>query len=345
MAPVDGVPSTLAPIAESERRGPLEDDPNSSASNLATPPQSPAGPHQPKRSSLNDILRENSRHRLFVRPWKWTSRHLRLLDCRFLLEKGERKSEVMDTESSVQDGLTISQQQKRPGHLSSEEVATAIDHLSCDSHRLRLSAIGLLLSDHGFHQRPCSNLYFYFHQRIVTTLRIDGLFSFPSSRSDIPPLAYLDLKKLRSRGEMLVVPSASRRPNPPVARLRLKHQRRFRPANEIEDPYIVAVLVALAQKRQQYRFRNLAADLKVHVLVLPTDAQRFFFYTARFSAPFLNRFDQPSKYFPGDPLCISYCSIPFAPIADTIRGMEKAMSIVPDNGQREQPSEDNHEEF
>jgi adenine-specific DNA methylase len=38
-----------------------------------------------------------------------------------------------------------------------------------------------------------------------------------------------------------------KRVNSLTNRLRLKRQRRYQPANEMEDPYIVAVLIALAQ--------------------------------------------------------------------------------------------------
>lgn len=39
--------------------------------------------------------------------------------------------------------------------------------------------------------------------------------------------------------------------NPPIARLRQKMQRRLQPTNEIEDPYIAAVLIALARQRRR----------------------------------------------------------------------------------------------
>jgi hypothetical protein len=67
---------------------------------LSTPSAFPAGLDQPEPSSLNDILRKNNRDRLFVRPMRWTSQHLRLLGCQFLLEEEEppAESQQPDTE-------------------------------------------------------------------------------------------------------------------------------------------------------------------------------------------------------------------------------------------------------
>ena len=39
-------------------------------------------------------------------------------------------------------------------------------------------------------------------------------------------------------------------PNPPVARLQQIRTRQLQPTNEVEDPYIAAVLIALAQGRR-----------------------------------------------------------------------------------------------
>lgn len=66
-------------------------------------------------------------------------------------------------------------------------------------------------------------------------------------------------------------------------------------------------------------------------------------YTARFPAAFLDRFDQPSRYFPSDPVIISYCRIPVAPTEDMFRAIKEAMFPVINDGQRkemERPSED-----
>lgn len=41
--------------------------------------------------SLNSLLRENNRERLYIDPLRWTSRHLQLLECRFVWQKRGEK--------------------------------------------------------------------------------------------------------------------------------------------------------------------------------------------------------------------------------------------------------------
>jgi len=45
----------------------------------------------PEPLSINYLIREQSRSRLYVSPLRWTSQHLQLLDCRFLPEEPEPK--------------------------------------------------------------------------------------------------------------------------------------------------------------------------------------------------------------------------------------------------------------
>lgn len=101
--------------------------------------------------------------------------------------------------------------------------------------------------------RPRSfDLPFRFDQCPVATLRTDGIFSDSSSSSADATLAYLDLEKLRLCRNTSIKISTSKRFNPPITRLWQKQQRRLRPTHEEEDPYIAAVLIALAQ-RQRHR--------------------------------------------------------------------------------------------
>ena len=41
-------------------------------------------PQPPQSSSLNDLLRQHCRDRLFVQPLHWTAKHLQVLGCRFV---------------------------------------------------------------------------------------------------------------------------------------------------------------------------------------------------------------------------------------------------------------------
>ncbi|KAK3933438.1 hypothetical protein QBC46DRAFT_402393 [Diplogelasinospora grovesii] len=62
-------------------------------------------------------------------------------------------------------------------------------------------------------------------------------------------LAYLDLGATQLRRNNSVPIPKCRLPNPPTIRLQLKRRQRLQPAKDFEDPYIAAVLIALAQKQ------------------------------------------------------------------------------------------------
>jgi hypothetical protein len=94
-----------------------------------------------------------------------------------------------------------------------------------------------------------SELAFRFGRKVIR-LATDGVFASTLSSQTAPTLAYLDLSTLELRREKSVqIPNLS--DNPPVYRLGRVRQRRLRPANDLEDPYIAAVLIGLAQEQRQ----------------------------------------------------------------------------------------------
>ncbi len=89
-----------------------------------------------------------------------------------------------------------------------------------------------------------------FAQRSVNAhLRTDGLFA--PSRGAPAALAYVDLDAVAKRRIESIPMLADDRTNPPVARIRRIKQARVRPPEMLYDPYIAAVLIALAQARRQ----------------------------------------------------------------------------------------------
>lgn len=76
----------------------------------------------------------------------------------------------------------------------------------------------------------------------------------------------------------------------------------------------------------------LTRSSKVHLLALhTTDTQSLYFYTARISAAFLNRFDHPHQYIPSDQLRIFYRCIPLERTVDLIHAMSQIITTVRDN--------------
>jgi hypothetical protein len=60
---------------------------------------------------------------------------------------------------------------------------------------------------------------------------------------------------LSLRDDSIKIPTCNRL-NPPIVRLRRKRLRLLQPPVEVEDPYIVAILIALAHEQRQVNRRQ-----------------------------------------------------------------------------------------
>ncbi|KAK4202194.1 hypothetical protein QBC40DRAFT_46356 [Triangularia verruculosa] len=251
-------------------------------------------------ASINDILRQHSRDRLFVLPLQWTAQHLALLGCYFARKEIE------------------------PHGYEQAQFPEAFRLTACQlpDSIIAKTAIICDLLEHFKLSRYGTKLDFQFDRRVVASLETDGVFS-PAPTP--PRLAYLDLEATQLRRDNSVPFIRSRRPNPPAVRLQRKRRRRLRPAKDIEDPYIAAVLIALAQ--EQY-YRDQAAptgpDPKVHLLAAKGD--NLYFYTALIPSHFLDRFDQPTQRYPISPIPITYVQIPIRPEGELLSSMKLVLS-------------------
>ncbi|KAK0627104.1 hypothetical protein B0T14DRAFT_562939 [Immersiella caudata] len=106
---------------------------------------------------------------------------------------------------------------------------------------------------------------------------------------------------------------------------------------EAEDPYIAAVLVALAQAAgrdssvlaaSQDEEVAPGATVKVCLLARPSDHPGLYFYKAQFPRAFLDRLDMPSRHFPSNGVRISYYLIPLSPITELARVMDYTISTI-----------------
>jgi hypothetical protein len=83
---------------------------------LAFPAASPkrfkaAATAEPEPNSINAIIHEHCRTRLFVEPIAWTHEHVRLLECTFTLVRLPRRQRSTTTEAAdVTKAITAAQQ-------------------------------------------------------------------------------------------------------------------------------------------------------------------------------------------------------------------------------------------
>ncbi|KAF6811494.1 hypothetical protein CPLU01_15104 [Colletotrichum plurivorum] len=147
--------------------------------------------------------------------------------------------------------------------------------------------------------------------------------SSPAS-SFIPTIAYLERDSLRvdrkASLDHIRIPRPTMRPSRPTASLYRAHLARITPADPIRDPYIAALLMALAQsqRRNLIRAGGLPANpnsFRVHVLVGDaTDETRLHVYTANIPAASLDRLAD-SRWIPRAPISfvVHATEVPFGP--------------------------------
>ena len=173
------------------------------------------------------------------------------------------------------------------------------------------------------------NVQFHFARRPVAQLPCLPFSRARQSPSQPPPpaqLAYLDLSEIaQHRRTKLAGPAppmgARRRPNAPGFRRVQKQLRRLAPKDRREDPYLAALLIALAQEQRLHyserrkggeddgndtklpRDAPSVAPCPMLLVTRPSDTRWLPIYTSNVSPEFLDRFDRPSHPPPADAPC------------------------------------------
>ncbi|RAL04869.1 uncharacterized protein BO80DRAFT_441717 [Aspergillus ibericus CBS 121593] len=309
----------------------------------------PAAPDcpSPDATSINNLLRANSRERLYVLPICWTLRQPRLLGCHFTLEKirwgkGDPPSKsvvqiLRDQHPAYKSPIYAIAQLTLPGTLAAKKCDVA-NILRC----YNLFSLG-----------PDSSLSFSFAQREAALLPTDGIFAPPGAP---PSLAYITFDFIQTLRKKTVYRPPGGRRNRPVVNLHQKRLRSLEPPNPAEDPYLIAMLIALAQaqRRQadtgerydgqstahrQPRARTASAmdgmvprapclcgpeigktiqravqSFQVTVLATAgTVTECFYVYTATIPTEFLDRLDAPAQPLRSLPVPVKYFRIPLMP--------------------------------
>ncbi|OBT61432.1 hypothetical protein VE03_08974 [Pseudogymnoascus sp. 23342-1-I1] len=282
----------------------------------------------PEPNSTNAIIIEYCRRRLYVQPVLWTPKQLELLESE--LVDVDFPSLPKETDATYGHAVRAATQLRKSCMPEATDSVVRQLLAACKVEYL------------GSHEL----LSFHFGHHAID-LRTDGLFA---SRSTTPSLAYINLDSFHSfRNECIrrkfLGRSTHRRKgaqNYPIARLIDKSFRCLQPEKEAEEPYMVAILIALAQqqRRQHQQRKNsisesgevssarqsnlytiprpgeqdkplLSKSFKVCLLaVTGTIAPKLYFYAARIPSQFLDKFDLPSKFSPSGPILISYYSVP-----------------------------------
>ncbi|RFN44456.1 hypothetical protein FIE12Z_11315 [Fusarium flagelliforme] len=239
--------------------------------------------------SINDIIRQHPRERLLVQPLEWTHLHIELLKCSFVDETPEGNVEESENKASEASG---SRKIVNHSAKTAERLATS---------EMKNAAIKKLVSEDGGplrFQRPFG--YFCFGKK--HEFRLHGsIFSLRSSGNLAPVFAFLQKGMIRIQREGLFQTPRPRRSNPPAELLRKLRLKQLEPEDRFRDPYILAVLIGLAQSQAEDKSSPQTRHRQDHVFktsavyVDEENTDFFYFYNAQISFAFLSKFEYPQS--------------------------------------------------
>lgn len=224
----------------------------------------------PSTLSLDDVIRQH-RKRLYIHPLQWTSQHLHILGCQFVTQSRTPRPPLEEiTPSDPNKGL-------RPQQTVdvSPNAIKALKSLRSEfnNEKGRRWAIDDLMAAYGFAHRPRPSssghdlLPLGYGARAVTSLKVDRVFSHSSAFA-----AYLDLDRIDLLRTDTVYTRWHRKlfekwpDNEPVKTILQAKLRRIQPSTQQYDPFILAVLVALAQERRRSCLIRNAAETPSAIL-------------------------------------------------------------------------------
>lgn len=335
---------------------------------------------RPEPGSLYDIMHDHAGTSLYVVPICWTDLHSQLLGANFT-ERPAISTPVPDLDAGRWlEPSWMAQNLTSELHTLARKEEWAV----CKSRAIK-HVLSTLFPSTLSRPKSGAELNLYFGQRVFKkVVRVPCLWkspggadaSFdscptqpPTSFSEVPPsareagteyapntpmLAYIGRSQLATIRKNLygVVRGPANTPNEPVARLQRLRSKMLIPANAERDPYIVAILLAMAQAHfyhdsssrpsSQSQGRKTICmpppsfrDVKVQVITHDEGNEstpHFVVYTAVVTATFLNRFmfphKAPTSREDGDVpagIEISYTPVSFWPILGLKERLAKAL--------------------
>lgn len=278
--------------------------------------------------SIDELIRRHPRERLFVQPLEWTARHLELLRCSFELQDDEvPRGKTVD--EAVHDADLMD---RRPFSYWTHEAEVLANSDT------KNAVIRRILTDRNGPFK-CIRPFGFFHYGADHKFRLHGLVFAPCSQrqgpgQDQPPpvFAFMQRSMVKIQREAAFpMPRPRRRqqlPNVPVAAARQLQLKHLEPADPCRDPYILVVLLGLAQAQAEtvaVSSSSSETDWTRHeyrvcaIFIDETNTEHMNFYSANISAPFLGKFGYPEHLrVPQSPplsssLTIKHSKFPYKP--------------------------------
>ncbi|TFB03497.1 hypothetical protein CCMA1212_004376 [Trichoderma ghanense] len=243
---------------------------------------------------LTQLIQQRCRERVLVDPLEWTDVHLELLQCRF--------------EEAPPTPLRKEHEDKVDKMLLPPKYHRAVEGLPTASQAgERESLIRTIISSNGSPLfRGGDPIAFYYNRLLVRDL--PGCQSFISSRYSTDrawgtawraPIALVtvDCEALAHHRFEQMEPYRGRRWSQATNGVHLRQAKRITPSNRLRDPYLVAILIAIAFQQRQKTTSRIRSKASYWPQVLMTDRgdECVHLFAAHISSDYLNKFDFPSS--------------------------------------------------
>ncbi|KAK7212495.1 hypothetical protein V2G26_019673 [Clonostachys chloroleuca] len=339
------MPRTLAELSDRTRTG--------NAPRLTVPVPTPPRlwsnciPNKEKglaeMNSLNELVQQEPwKDTLCIDPLLWTRAQCRLLSCLF---KHDMVSQNRFFPPNWWAARGLSNEDACKIHVDVHDRLKTLDN--------KLETLRQVLDENGFDILGNSRdmpetvfvspfrreLPFIYHDKPWPKVAADAIFTHTAGQN----LAYVDLDYARSNRRLALgaAPPSFRAGQHASAFVGLGQPSPEKPRHDAEDPYIVALLIALAQKQRQDEDRrprrqrdaatqgepqtsrlrtksktpklqvdNTDTCYTVTVVAVPEKAKCLYCYTASIPLKFLQKLYEPSEHTPSDWVTISYFRAP-----------------------------------
>ncbi|CAH0003748.1 unnamed protein product [Clonostachys byssicola] len=266
--------------------------------------------------SINQILRQNPRDQLYVEPLKWTHDHLDHLEISFVQPTELHPFDRVHPDSKLWDEINFT---------GSDELLAM---------EVRLKAVEDLLKKADNNLSSEDDLCLFFGEK---QQKLDCTFSLEPGE-DIPLAAFLDYMNIVIKRERTVEPKLKpQSTNTSIKISKVKSVLKLKaitPGNPLYDPFVAAILIALAQAQQRAAnatrphgkgkevvdpedLKHLATDERtydVRMLVTFQKDATCMLYKSVISSAFLAKFNDLDYAPPAStPMRIELSDIPFRP--------------------------------
>ncbi|KAK4238208.1 hypothetical protein C8A03DRAFT_33814 [Achaetomium macrosporum] len=258
--------------------------------------------------SINQLVARHARERLLVRPVRWTDRRLSLLRCRFHSQG----------EGGRAEGMPTAYLKPETSDSDSERQTLYLEHTDnfWDRSRSIDELLGLVSEHRTLNRKYLGSVALYFNQQPCAKFAYKDreIITAQPGRKRIR-FALFDMSEpLRQRFQHFKPPWPK---NEPVAEHKRRLRKRLAPRDRYRDPYLVAVIIALAQKKRHEAPQQASPPrgFTVRLLILDRDKTSVFQYVAHVQGSFLDMFDHPATQPPsGNPGLDVHCwEIPSSP--------------------------------